>query len=72
MTLLDTHFVIGILALLAASGVAYTGWAPGTTQTEVVPITVRTNPSSYRPAYTGYHYYSRPSTSSGGGYRTGK
>ncbi len=72
MTFLDTHLAIGILALLGASGIAYTGWAPGTSTTETVPVSVRTNPASYRPIYTGYHYYARTSTSSGGGYRTGK
>ncbi len=73
MTLIDTHLAVGLLALLGAGGLATTGWAPSTrAKQEALPVSVRTNPASYRPVYTGYHAIVRTSSGTGGGYRSGK
>ena len=48
-----------------------TGMTVTTGSSETVPVTVRNNPSSYRPVYGTYSGYHAP-VSSSGGYSAGK
>ena len=60
-------------AVLLLSGViAVSGWAPGSSTREDVPLSVRDNPSSYRPVYVRAHGWRPPPVSSSGGYSSGK
>jgi hypothetical protein len=63
-----------VLVVLVCGGVAISGRALKINQTEEVPVSVRDNPSSWRPSYGGYSPYTRSSgsSSSSGGYSGGK
>jgi len=60
------------LAILAGSTLStLTGFGVSSGSSETVPVSVRDNPSSYRPIYGGYTGYRAP-VSSSGGYSAGK
>lgn len=70
-------FVLGLVLLFGLGGLALVGISPHPTATEAIPMSVRDNPSSWRPAYGGYTGYRSPassgsSSSSSGGYSGGK
>jgi hypothetical protein len=59
-------FILAGAAFSAVSGIGVTSGS-----SEMVPVSVRANPSSYRPVYGGYTGYRAP-VSSSGGYSAGK
>lgn len=64
---------IGVFILLCSGGTTLMGiGGGGTTRGEIIPVSVRANPSSYRPTYGGYTGYRAPVTSGSGGYSAGK
>lgn len=63
--------VVAVGAVVAFWLVA-TGYVPRTDPGEVVPMTVRDNPSSYRPSYGVYSGWRAPSSTGGGGFGFGK
>jgi len=63
--------LLGLLILGGSAVSTVLGAGVTTGGTEVVPVSVRDNPSSYRPVYGGYSGYRAP-TSSSGGYSAGK
>jgi len=64
---------LGAFILLCGGGLAVTGvGAGGAAGSEVVPVSVRSNPGSYRPTYAGQSGYSPvPVSTSSGGYSSG-
>ena len=71
LKLMIPHFLVG--ALIAGGGALVTAmnWAPATARSETVPVSVRENPSSYKPSYVIFTGW-RPVPTSGGGYSSGK
>lgn len=66
-------FALGLALLVGLGGLALVGVSPLPNAHEAVPVTVRDNPSSWRPAYAGGAGYRSPTTSgSSGGYSGGK
>jgi hypothetical protein len=65
-------FALGLALLVGLGGVAIAGRSPFSSRTEVLPVSVRDNPGSWRPIYGGYT--PRPSSSGGssGGFSGGK
>ncbi len=63
--------VLGVFILGGSFVSALTGVGVSTGSSETVPVSVRNNPSSYRPVYGGYSGYHAP-VSSSGGYSAGK
>lgn len=60
------------LVILGGSALStVTGFGVSAGSSEIVPVSVRDNPSSYRPVYGGYTGYRAP-VSSSGGYSAGK
>ncbi len=67
------HFLAGLAGLALLAAISVLGLVPGPEKSEVVPVSVRDNPTSYRAAYVGFYgWSSRPTSGSGGGYRVGK
>ena len=64
--------LVGVLILFCAGVPMLTGYASGTSRGETVPKSVRDNPASYRPSYSGYSGYRVPVSSGSGGYSSGK
>ena len=63
--------VIGVFILAGAFVSTVTGVGVSSGGSETVPVSVRNNPSSYRPVYGNYSGYHTP-VSSSGGYSAGK
>lgn len=63
--------IIGVLLLLGSAISTVTGIGASLGAAATVPVSVRNNPASYRPAYGGYSGYRAPPSSSGG-YSAGK
>lgn len=63
--------ILGVLILAGSFVSTVTGVGVTTGRSETVPISVRNNPSSYRPVYGTYSGYHTP-VSSSGGYSAGK
>ena len=79
MGLIKLWFVTGLAIVGVAGWTVVSGWTPTTTRSEVVPVSVRANPASYKPTYRahlGYHTFivvhSSGRRTGGGGYRYGK
>lgn len=75
MNLLYAIFGVGALLVVGLGGLAISGRTPWPNRTEQLPVSVRDNPSSWRPAYGGYTPYSPSSggsSGSSGGYSGGK
>lgn len=72
MKMIYALFVLGLGLLVGLGGLALVGISPLPNATEAVPMSVRDNPSSWRPAYGGYTGYRAPASSSSGGYSGGK
>jgi len=65
--------IIGALLLSGAAFSTLTGIGASIGSAETVPVSVRNNPASYRPVYSGHSGYRAPSSSSSsGGYSSGK
>lgn len=72
MSAIFKHFVLGVFLSVVTGLLLWGGYAPNTnTVTEQIPTSVRDNPASYRPIYTGYTGWS-PRTTGSGGYSYGK
>ncbi len=63
---------VGCVILFCSGALSLLGVGGGTSRSETIPVSVRDNPSSYRPAYAGYSGYRAPVTTSSGGYSSGK
>ena len=72
MNLVSAHFGLGLLLLIGGAGLVTSGWSPTRTVRETVPVSVRDNPTSYKPSYAPYVGYHIIYTTTGGGYRSGK
>lgn len=75
MKLIFLLFAVGVALMVGLGSLALGGVSPFATVHETVPVSVRDNPSSWRPAYiggTGYRSPSSSSSSSSGGYSGGK
>lgn len=72
MKLLYGLFAVGLALVLGLGGFAVAGRSLSAARAEVLPVSVRDNPGSWRPIYGGYT--PRPSSSGGssGGYSGGK
>lgn len=72
MKLIYGLFALGLVLLVGLGGLAIAGRSPSAPRTEVLPVSVRDNPGSWRPIYGGYS--PRPSSSGGssGGFSGGK
>ena len=74
----DVPLVLRIWAAFVAAGgiacgvAAFVGVVPGGDPSETVPMSVRDNPSSYRPSYGYYSGWHPPSSTGGGGFGFGK
>jgi len=72
MNLPRIHLWLGLAGCGLLAWFSLTGAVPGSHKTDTVAVSVRDNPSSYRPSYVGFYGFTRPSSGSGGGYRVGK
>jgi len=75
MKLIYMLFAVGLALMVGLGGLAIGGVSPFPNAHEAVPVSVRDNPSSWRPAYiggTGYRSPSSSSSGSSGGYSGGK
>ena len=63
--------IIGVFLLIGSAISTVTGIGASLGAVATVPVSVRNNPASYRPAYGGYSGYRAPPSSSGG-YSAGK
>jgi hypothetical protein len=72
MNPLRMHRLLGLVGCGLLAWFGLTGAVPSSPKTDTVTVSVRDNPTSYRPSYVGFYGFSRPSSGSGGGYRVGK
>lgn len=71
MRIIIAMTVLGVVILSGSLLSTITGVGVTTGRSETVPVSVRSNPSSYRPVYGTYSGYHTP-VSSSGGYSAGK
>jgi hypothetical protein len=72
---IDGLFALGLALLVVLGAIAVAGRSPWPNRTEQLQVSVRDNPSSWRPTYTVYHPYSSSgggSSGSSGGFSGGK
>lgn len=71
MRIIIAMTILGVVILCGSALVAVTGGGITTSPKGSVPVSVRSNPSSYRPVYGNHSGYHAP-VSSSGGYSAGK
>ena len=64
--------LIASVAGVACVAMGLLGYVPAGGRSETVPLSVRDNPSSYRPSYGYYTGWHPPSSTGGGGFGFGK